>query len=65
MRLDYVAWTMFDGATMAGTIVSHWGNSLTVKRVDGGIVTIDRSKTRTASADDVLSACSWFNTLGK
>jgi len=64
-KLEQVAWTMLDGNTMAGSVTGTLLGSLTVRRVDGGMVTIARSKVRAASGDDILTACKFYENLGR
>ena len=61
---EQVAWTMQDGNVMAGTVMTHLMNHLMVRRVDGGIVTVPKTKVRAASGDEILLACKFFSRMG-
>lgn len=60
-----VAWTMLDGNIMAGTVVSEFRGRLEVRRVDGGMVSIQEEFVHDASPDEILAACDFYRTLGR
>lgn len=59
---DRVAWQLWDGRTMAGTIVDRaiGARNAMVKRVDGSVVSVAYARMRQASADDIISATEVF-----
>jgi len=63
---DAVAWTMVDGATMAGTVVFVGYETLDVRRVDGTICRVGLDLTIwKATPDNVLDASEFFQHLGE
>jgi hypothetical protein len=61
---DKVAWKMFDGNIMAGEVVDVGMTIYSVKRVDGTVCTLDQEKARPATAEDVMKAIKFYQTLG-
>lgn len=57
---DKVAWQLLDGATMTGTITGKGYSDYYVERVDGSQCSINASKLRAATPDDIESACRFF-----
>lgn len=55
-----VAWTMFDGNTMAGVVTFVGLDTFLVRRVDGGMCEVAKSLTHPASSNEVLAACRFF-----
>lgn len=62
---DKVAWTMQDGNVMAGDVTFLGHDNLTVRRVDGGVVTVPTNKVRPASSSDISAGISFYQNIGK
>ncbi len=63
---DKIAWRMFDGNIMAGTVTFLGFSSVDVQRVDGGLCSIkDTKEAWLADPDDILTACDFFITMGR
>ena len=68
-RGDTVKWTMFDGNTMTGEILEPVADLFTdkfakVRRVDGTVVNVYRSKLSPATYEDVQSAINFYANIG-
>lgn len=57
---DKVAWNMPDGNVMAGDIYFDGFSNYDIKRVDGGVCSIDKNRVRKATPEDVLAAVAFF-----
>ena len=65
---DNVAWTMFDGNTMTGTIdaMTALSRSAYIIRVDGGLCgPVDKRQLRHATEEDVVASIGFFGRIGK
>lgn len=62
---DKVAWNMIDGNVMAGEVYFIGYDNYNIKRVDGGVCTIHKSRVRAATPEDVLAAVAFFGRIGK
>lgn len=57
-----VAWKLIDGNTMAGDVIGYGlTNRVTVRRVDGTVCNVDKSKVRPATEADVIAAIQFFS----
>lgn len=60
---------MLDGHTMAGEVVDYSGcfphTRYHVRRVDGGMASIEADKCRRATLEEVDAAIEFFKTLGR
>lgn len=61
----YVAWNMFDGNVMCGKVRDKMYGTVYITRVDGSQCSVDASRLRPATCNDVDAACRFFGTIGK
>jgi hypothetical protein len=57
-----IAWTMFDKNVMTGQIIDNGYGYFMVRRVDGSICTVDQSKVRVATLDDIDASIAFYTT---
>ncbi len=57
---DKIAWTLFDKNVMTGQIVDNGYGYFMVCRVDGSICTVDHSKARAATLDDIDASIAFY-----